>query len=92
MFHFIFLLLYKLSDLPTDYLDLFLGLLFVVVPVELVLLQQNIKLLVVKFQAVKVGSDTSGQDALWIILDPAVVNDHLGELIHFFVDNAHLFI
>ena len=59
MFHFIFLLLYKLSDLATDYLDLFLGLLLVVVPVELVLLQQNIKLLVVKFQAVKVGSDTS---------------------------------
>ena len=60
MFHFISLLLYKLSDLATDYFDLFLGLLLVVVPVELVLLQQNVKLLVVEFQAVKVGGDTSG--------------------------------
>ena len=92
MFHFISLLLYKLSDLATDYLDLFLGLLLVMIPVGLVFLQQNLKLLVVKLQAVKVRGDPSSQDALWIVLVPAVVNDHLAEFIHFFAYIAHLFI
>ena len=62
------------------------------IPVGLVLLQQNLKLLVVEFKAIKVRGDPSGQDALRIVLVPAVVNDHLAEFIHFFAYIAHLFI